>query len=259
MIETELSIPEFVSKWTEEKKVVWEGDRLLEVRDNTRELREKMAMASKVCLIVVGPSGSGKDKLIENLDPECFESVKTATTRPNDRTVEQEKDPYIRMTKEEMLILDDNGKGDFVEITDYVDFYYGTYRPEIERALATGKIPIFKVDWKGALILQERQLGGERVFKDMALVVLFICPTDCNRLAKNMIKRDVWGRVKEVSRNQAMTRVKKKMLQAEVDLGAMKEVAHFIAVNEFGDENLKELVMEVETLLLGTLPLTGKY
>jgi hypothetical protein len=72
-------------------------------------------------------------------------------------------------------------------------------------------------------------------------------------LRRNLVRRDVIGRKKEITREEAKENVVKRLVQAEVDLGAMQDVAHFIAINEYGEENLRELVVEVETLLLGGL------
>jgi guanylate kinase len=98
--------------------------------------------------IISGPSGAGQDSVIEGLkNIFSIEVVMTSTTRPK-RDGESEGNPYYFTDKEhfEKNILE----GKFLEYAKtYNDQYYGVTHDEIKRVAESGKIGIWKMDWRG--------------------------------------------------------------------------------------------------------------
>ena len=101
-------------------------------------------------LVVVGPSGVGKDtvmlKLLEKL-PNKFKKGTTHTTRPI-RPGEQEGVNYYYVSKEEFLKLKDENK--LIESNFYNNNYYGLSKMELEKAGTLDKIMYVAIDINGA-------------------------------------------------------------------------------------------------------------
>lgn len=103
--------------------------------------------------IISGPSGVGKDTVIEHLR-ETFPSaqyVVTATTRPM-RENETDGVHYVFLTKEEFLARIE--QNDFIENATVYDNHYGVPRSPIVEGLKQGRDVIIKVDVKGAATLR---------------------------------------------------------------------------------------------------------
>jgi guanylate kinase len=103
--------------------------------------------------IISGPSGVGKDSVIEQLR-ETFPSaqyVVTATTRPV-RPGEVDGVHYVFLTKDEFLSRIE--QNDFIENATVYDNHYGVPRSPIVKGLAEGRDVIIKVDVKGAATLR---------------------------------------------------------------------------------------------------------
>lgn len=121
--------------------------------------------------IISNLSGSGGDTIIEKL-LKIFpiERVITTTTRAM-RPTESEKHPYYFITKEEFekKITD----GDFFEYAkEYNNNYYGVSKSEIERVQNSGKIGIWKIEYKGVITAKEKMPGIIAIFITAPLNVL---------------------------------------------------------------------------------------
>lgn len=99
--------------------------------------------------IISGPSGVGKDSVIEHLRDTfpAAEYVVTATTRPM-RPEETKGVHYEFLTREEFL--DRIEQNDFIENATVYDHHYGVPRSPVVEGLAQGRDVIIKVDVKGA-------------------------------------------------------------------------------------------------------------
>jgi guanylate kinase len=101
-------------------------------------------------LVVVGPSGVGKDtvmlKLLEKF-PNKFKKGTTHTTRTK-REGEKEGVNYYYVSKEEFLKLKDENK--LVENNFYNNNYYGLSKMELEKASTLDKIMYVVIDINGA-------------------------------------------------------------------------------------------------------------
>jgi len=116
-------------------------------------------------VIISGPSGVGKDTIIEALrrrDREPpFQYVITCTTRPP-RPGEIDGLSYHFVTVERFLELRDGGE--LLEANEVHGNWYGTPRREVGAALAAGRDVILKIDVQGAQVVKERVPDALLVF-----------------------------------------------------------------------------------------------
>lgn len=106
-----------------------------------------------VLLVVSGPSGSGKDSLVDALraaEPKLAYSV-SATTRPS-RPGEVEGQHYWFLERNEFERR--RAAGEFLETRDYAGNLYGTPKKPIEDALAAGRDLVMKPEVNGAMAIK---------------------------------------------------------------------------------------------------------
>jgi guanylate kinase len=108
-------------------------------------------------VIISGPSGVGKDTIIQALrerprDPD-YHYVVTCTTRAR-RPGEIDGVSYQFLTLDEFLALRDSGG--LLEANEVHGHWYGTPRAQVREALAAGHDVILKIDVQGAQQVKER-------------------------------------------------------------------------------------------------------
>ena len=129
--------------------------------------------------VVTGPSGAGKDSVIDKarvlgLD---FGSVTTTSTRPM-RSGEAEGSPYYYITSDEFEKKVKNSE--MIEWAEVYGNFYGSTKEEVERAQKKHDVVIIKVDPQGA-----------RTYKKIVpeAVSIFIKPPSFEYLEKRLINR----------------------------------------------------------------------
>ncbi len=119
------------------------------------ELIEELRSIARPRLIVIsGPSGVGKDTIIEQMrevHPE-YAFIVTATTRPR-RPGEIDGVHYYFMSHEEFRDL--QARNEFLESAEVYGNFYGVPRGRIRKALANGKNVVVKVDVQGAASIRK--------------------------------------------------------------------------------------------------------
>ncbi len=142
--------------------------------------------------VVSGPSGSGKTTLIKKLiESKGFKKIKKTvsfTTRPK-RASERQGQDYDFIDESEFKKR--LKKGDIVEYTKYLDFYYGTSKDRLNAIIEKGHNAILCLDTRGAFNLK-------KVFKNRC-VLIFILPPSKNalKLRLNFRKRDTKKELKK--------------------------------------------------------------
>ena len=114
-------------------------------------------------LVVVGPSGVGKDTLMQKVfdkHPNVFRKGVTHTSRKM-REGEQEGYNYHYVTEEEFLKLKDEGK--FVEFNYYNKNYYGLSKMELENQSKGDKILYVIIDINGAKNVNKAKIPANYV------------------------------------------------------------------------------------------------
>lgn len=130
-------------------------------------------------VVVSGPSGCGKGTVLEQVlaqDENLHYSVSTTTREP--REGEQHGKNYYFVSKEEFLKLLE--MDEILELTTYVDNYYGTPRRIVTEELKRGKDVILEIETDGAM--QIRQSYPNAVF-------IFILPPSLAELERRLRKR----------------------------------------------------------------------
>lgn len=130
-------------------------------------------------IVVTGPSGAGKDSVIERAHEMGleFDHVVTTSTRPM-RPGEGEGNPYYFLTREEF-----EGKVENGEMIEWAEVYgnlYGSTKYEVERVRKKSNLVIIKVDPQGA-----------RTFKEIIpdTFTVFIQPPSFEFLEKRLVNR----------------------------------------------------------------------
>jgi guanylate kinase len=131
-----------------------------------RERGQPMEGAPGALLVIIsGPSGVGKDTIIESLArrPRApdYHYVVTCTTR-GPRPGEVPGISYHFLTQEEFRELLDNGE--LLEANEVHGHWYGTPRREVAWALAEVHDVILKIDVQGAQVVKERVPDALLVF-----------------------------------------------------------------------------------------------
>jgi guanylate kinase len=108
-------------------------------------------------IIISGPSGVGKDTIIDALqlrahDPE-YHYVITCTTR-SPRPGEVDGVDYHFLTRDDFLRL--RADRQLLEANEVHGNWYGSPRNQVRAALATGKDVILKIDVQGAQVVKEQ-------------------------------------------------------------------------------------------------------
>jgi guanylate kinase len=116
-------------------------------------------------IIISGPSGVGKDTIIDALKARPHDPprhyVVTCTTRAP-RRGEVDGVSYHFLDRERFLALRD--AGGLLEANEVHGNWYGTPRSEVRRALAAGQDVILKIDVQGAQHVKERVAEALLVF-----------------------------------------------------------------------------------------------
>lgn len=130
-------------------------------------------------IVLSGPSGVGKDTLIELLLQRVPGVVKclTATTRPP-REGERHGVDYLFLSQEEFerWIAEDR----FLEYARYNQAYYGTPRYLAEESLAKGLDVILKIEVQGGLQVRQRAPDA---------VLIFVQPPSMEVLRQRLARR----------------------------------------------------------------------
>lgn len=136
-------------------------------------------MSKGKVFIISGPSGSGKDTILEGLFkiyPDLKFSISSTARTVRDENSDKKK--YNFISKEEFEQMIDNGE--FLEYNVYLDKYYGTPKAPVIDAVQNGSDIIIEVDVNGA----------EQIKKAMPeCVSVFILPPSLKVLNDRLVKR----------------------------------------------------------------------
>ncbi len=143
---------------------------------------DDMAGASGAMLVIIsGPSGVGKDTIIDALrqrrhDPE-YHYVVTCTTRAK-RPGEVDGVDYHFLDR--ATFAAQRAAGEFLEANDVHGNWYGTPRGQVREALARGRDVILKIDVQGAQVVKEKIPGA---------LLIFLIPPSLEDLFQRLLSR----------------------------------------------------------------------
>lgn len=178
-------------------------------------------------IVISGPSGVGKDSVIEELKKKGgpWHFTVTATTRPP-RPGERDGKDYIFLQTEAFLELRDSGQ--LLESAEYSGRWYGVPRSQVNDALAQGKDVFLKIEVQGADTI--RALAPETV-------LIFLAPASFEELAGRLNQRQTEDPAEAARR---------------LDI-ARQELAHigrydYCVINR--DGNLERAVADIEAIIV---------
>lgn len=130
--------------------------------------------------VVTGPSGAGKDSVINAVKDMGvqFGQVITTSTRPM-RSTESEGDPYYFVDEAAFRKKIENNE--MIEWANVYGYLYGCTKAEVERKLQENEVVIVKVDPQGAR-------SYKKIVPDA--VTIFIMPPTYEYLEKRLINRE---------------------------------------------------------------------
>jgi guanylate kinase len=114
-------------------------------------------------VVISGPSGVGKDTIIERLlkmDADLRYSVSFTTRPKRDYEVDGVHYSFVSKPKFEELIT----RGEFLEWAEYNGYYYGTSRTRVEEVQREGLDVILKIEVRGAEQVREQRPDGVFIF-----------------------------------------------------------------------------------------------
>ena len=125
-------------------------------------------------IVISGPSGVGKDTIIERLlkmDSNLRYSISFTTRPKRDYEIDGVHYSFVTKPKFEELI----GRGELLEWAEYNGYYYGTSRTRVEKIQRQGLDVILKIEVRGAEQVREKRPDG---------VFIFIAPPSMEELLK---------------------------------------------------------------------------
>jgi guanylate kinase len=181
-------------------------------------------------VIISGPSGVGKDTIIDALkrrthDPE-YHYVVTCTTRAM-RPGEVNGVDYLFLDRD--AFLTQRAAGEFLEANEVHGNWYGTPRRQVREALAAGSDAILKIDVQGAQVVKEKVPGA---------LLIFVIPPSL---------RDLFHRLRSRATETA-DELELRQRNAAIEL-ARQEDYDYVVTNETGQvkrtaERIDEIIVE---------------
>ena len=127
--------------------------------------RRSVGLPGALLLVISGPSGVGKDAVIEALrrrpEPRSTHHVVTYTTRAR-RPGETDGVSYHFVDDATFAAM--RAEGDLLEANEVHGHWYGTPRDQVVDALTSGRDVILKIDVQGARVVRRHARGAVLIF-----------------------------------------------------------------------------------------------
>ncbi len=139
-----------------------------------------MMMSSGLLIVISGPSGVGKNTVINNLfnrQPGLKYSVSATTRAPRPNEIDGQHYFFLTDTEFQKKI----GNGEFLEWAKVYEYYYGTPKQNVQQLLESGQDLVLDIEVQGALQVK-------RSLPDAVLI--FLAPPSLSELKKRLIGRN---------------------------------------------------------------------
>ncbi|HTC85695.1 MAG TPA: guanylate kinase, partial [Candidatus Acidoferrum sp.] len=191
---------------------------------------EDAGAPAALLVIISGPSGVGKDTIIDALrerprDPD-YHYVVTCTTRPM-RPGEVDGVSYHFLTRARFLELRD--AGELLEANEVHGNWYGTPRRQVRDALAAGHDVILKIDVQGAQMVKERVSDA---------ILIFVVPPTLEALFQRLKSRAT----------ESADQLEIRQRNAAIEL-ARQEDYDYVVVNETGQ--VEKTAARIDEIMAG--------
>lgn len=176
-------------------------------------------------VIISGPSGVGKDTIIEALHRRShqppYHYVVTCTTRAR-RSGETDGVSYNFLSMEQFQALRE--AGELLEANEVHGHWYGTPRTAVRQALARGQHAILKIDVQGARVVKS-------CVPDALLI--FVVPPSLETLSKHLKDR----------RTESAAELELRQRNAALELARKDDYDH-VVVNEEGNVDRTAMLID---------------
>lgn len=182
---------------------------------------------TRLLMVISGPSGVGKDAVIESLKQNLqisFCHITTVTTREK-RAGEINGVHYIYLSR--LQFQEKLRKGEFLEWAKVYDNYYGVPRAQVGDALSSHRLVIIKVDIQGAQFIKSQIPDA---------IYIFLAPPSKQKLSHRLLKRG------NIARNDLKIRLGK----AEQELAALPDFDYIV---ENKEDNLDHAVSKILAII----------
>ena len=183
-----------------------------------------MKMNKGKLIVFSGPSGSGKDTVLEKLLPKCEITKSISATTRDIRVGEKDGVDYYFVSREEFEKMIEEGQ--MLEYTQYVGNYYGTPKAPINKWLMEGKNVLLKIEVDGGAQIKEKM---------PECVSIFILPP-----SEEELERRLRGRGTD---DEAAT--KKRLETAKLEMQCAK-LYDYNVVNDDLDTAVEEIIAIIE-------------
>ena len=124
------------------------------IADSYSAKAEKYSLVEPSVLVLVGPSGSGKNEIVNEMVQSCeqFEKLISYTTLPPSSHPAGER--YHFIAEQDFLAMCQ--RGEMFEYTNYANHYYGSRMSDVDDILKKGKHVITVMDICGAMAMKTR-------------------------------------------------------------------------------------------------------
>ena len=179
-------------------------------------------------IAVSAPSGTGKTTIVRRIlkdIPDLKFSVSATTRKARENEIEGIH--YFFISEEEFKKKIE--AGEFIEWEKFYDYYYGTYKSQVDNAINYGETILLQVDVKGALSLKS-------IYPESVLV--YIVPPSFDELVLRLKTRNT----------EDEEDLQKRIDRAKMEL-SLKDRFDFNIENR----ELKKAVLEIEQLIRKTI------
>lgn len=170
-------------------------------------------------IVISGPSGSGKDTLVNKLIENDNMVVSVSATTREPRAGEVNEEHYFFKSKEAFEKMIENDE--LLEYATFCENYYGTPKDFVEKTTASGKNVILEIEVEGAL--QIKDIYPEAIF-------IFIIPPSLTVLKQRLIKRGT----------ETIDLIEKRLNRAREELVYYKEYDYVVTNNDI-DTSVKAI------------------
>lgn len=170
-------------------------------------------------LVVSAPSGAGKTSIVKQIlkqYPQIVFSV-SATTRPK-RAVETDGVEYYFITEKEFIEKIESDE--FVEWEKFYDYYYGTFKKNVDNCINEKKTILLELDVKGSLSLKKIYPAAH---------LIYIMPPSYQELIKRLKDRQT----------ESSSDFKKRVERAKMEL-MLKDQFDYIIENKYLEKAINE-------------------
>jgi len=183
-------------------------------------------------VVIAGPSGSGKNAIIQELVDRFRDCVRlvTATTR-KPREGEKNGFDYYFLSREKFNSAMKDGLIPEYRFVPALGTHYGTYLPDLKKKLESGKTVFAQVDVEGAQ-------GADMFKKEYGAVTIFVKPGSTEEFER---------RVRARNPSMSEDEIEKRMRIAEREMTEYADKYDYQVVN--ADGRLDEAVEEVVAIL----------